>query len=226
MLLTFGKKPFQEQMKTKLTLLKSLLACGRNELVSVFLFFSFFQFFLQFFRSIVFKTGTLGSEPKENDAMRMNAWLTIARESIINRLTSKCGLQLKLSANSTNIFCRIRAPIKLLEVQADRDNYVLQLKGEIDPGSEHFWNVEVNNVAVEIEEEKQIYTLEEAKLILERLYRAGKISPNELVINPDLENQASFTRRVHALERIADRVPITNKFVPYAAFMCSKPHLR
>ena len=168
----------------------------------------------------------IGAEPKDEDAMRMNAWLTIAREAIIEQLTNKCGLQLKLSANSSQIFCRIRAPIKLLESQADKNDYPLQFRGEIDPGSEDFWNVEVNNIAVEIEEEKKIYSLDEAKLILEKLYRAGKISPNELLINPDQENQASYSRRIHALERIADKVPVTNKFIPYAPFLTNKPHLR
>ena len=43
----------------------------------------------------------------------------------------RCGLQLKLSANSSHIFCRLRAPIKLLELQADKDNYPLQFKGEV-----------------------------------------------------------------------------------------------
>jgi hypothetical protein len=73
----------------------------------------------------------IGSEPKDHDAMRMNAWLTIARETIIDQLTNKCGLQLKLSANSSHIFCRIRAPIKLLELQADNDGYCLQFRGEV-----------------------------------------------------------------------------------------------
>lgn len=74
-----------------------------------------------------------GSEPQDHDAMRMNAWLTIARETIIGQLTTRCGLQLKLSANSSNIFCRLRAPIRLLEIQADKDNYPLQFKGEVPP---------------------------------------------------------------------------------------------
>lgn len=167
-----------------------------------------------------------GSLPKPSDKIRMNAWLTIAREAIVDQLSRKCGLQLKLTANSTNIFCRIRAPIKLLEQQADRENYMLQLKGEIDPGSEHFWNKEINGKPVELEEEQRHLKIDEAKEILEKLYHAGKIPASELIINPDEETEDVLTRRVHALERIADQVPVTNRYVPYATLVSAKPHLR
>ena len=36
---------------------------------------------------------------------------------------------------------------------------------QIDPGSEEFWNVEMNGLAIEIEEEKKLYKIEEAKLV-------------------------------------------------------------
>ena len=32
--------------------------------------------------------------------------------------------------------------------------------------------------------------------------------------------------RVHVLERIADKVPVSNKYIAFAAFPSSKPHLR
>ena len=58
----------------------------------------------------------------------------------------------------------------------------LQFKGEIDPGSDDFWNKEVErkygkerkSVSLELEEEKIVYTKEDANAILERLYRAGE----------------------------------------------------
>ena len=58
----------------------------------------------------------------------------------------------------------------------------LQFRVEIDPGSDDFWNREVmrrqgkdqKSVSLELEEERIIYTKEEATSILERLYRAGK----------------------------------------------------
>ena len=66
--------------------------------------------------------------------------------------------------SESRIFCRIRAPMKLLELQADQDNYRLQLRDEIDPGIDQFWNLEIDRmneskgkvepVAIEQEEEK------------------------------------------------------------------------
>ena len=42
-------------------------------------------------------------------------------------------------------------------------------------------------VALEIEDERVIYTKEQANAILERLYKAGKIPPEEMYVNPDFE---------------------------------------
>jgi len=55
-------------------------------------------------------------------------------------------LLLTRSKSGNMLLVRIRVPIKLLEVQADIEDYKLQFKGEIDPGSEEFWNREVNRV--------------------------------------------------------------------------------
>lgn len=167
-----------------------------------------------------------GSIPQDSDAIRKKAWNTVAREAILDKLINASGLQCKLTANTKSIFCRIRAPIKLLELMADKENYRLQLRGEIDPGCEEFWNREllhrdeetdkVTYIPVELEEEKRLYTREEAVQILEKLYNAGKISPNDLSIKDETPTQWSL--RVHALERIADRVPIHNRYPAYADF--------
>eukprot|EP01035_Chromulina_nebulosa_P020166 gene20166-26180_t len=158
-----------------------------------------------------------GTEPNHGDSIRIKAWLTIAREAIVDQLSTSSGLQLRLSAHETSnqIFCRIRAPIKLLEIQANRLKYRLRLKGEIDPGSEEFWNREIREYtggvgrlrAVEIEEDKKIYTKDEANIILEKLYKCNKISASDLGVDPINETEKTWSRRVHALERIADRVP-------------------
>lgn len=167
-----------------------------------------------------------GSIPQNSDAIRKKAWNTVAREAILDKLIHASGLQCKLTANTKSIFCRIRAPVKLLELMADKENYRLQLRGEIDPGCEDFWNREllhrdeetdkVNYIPVELEEEKRLYTREEAVQILEKLYNAGKISPNDLAIKDETPQQWSL--RVHALERIADRVPVHNRYPAYADF--------
>jgi hypothetical protein len=57
------------------------------------------------------------------DEVLLVAWATIAREAMVDTFLARSGLQLKLSGNSRYIFCRIRAPIKLLELQADKEQY-------------------------------------------------------------------------------------------------------
>jgi hypothetical protein len=64
-----------------------------------------------------------GLYPQGADELLKLAWSTVAREAIIDTLINKSGLQLKLSADTKNIYCRVRAPIKLLEVQAHKEAY-------------------------------------------------------------------------------------------------------
>ena len=164
--------------------------------------------------------------PDDDDHLRETAWKTIAREAIIHKFTTKSGLQLKLTGNHEFIYCRVRAPMKLLELQADKDNYALQFKGEIDPGSAEFWNLTIKGKGpIELEEEKRTLTKDEANIILEKLYRAGKIPPSDLGVNTMRENEKAFTRRVHALERIADKIPVWNRYPAYAQFS-SEPQNR
>ena len=174
-----------------------------------------------------------GSAPEDSDFIRTKAWYTIAREAIIDELTTKSGLQCKLTSNGKNVFCRVRAPIKLLEMQADKTDYKLQFRPEIDPGSNDFFNRELlvrgengefQKVAVEKDEMEAELSRDEAMEILERLYKVGKISPNELGIKAD-ETAARWTNRVHALERVADRVPVFNKYPCYGSFT-TKEELR
>ena len=60
-------------------------------------------------------------------------------------------------------------------------------------------------VCLEIEEEKVERSRAEAAEILDKLLKAGKCGPIELAISPNDENIVMLNRRVHALERIADR---------------------
>jgi hypothetical protein len=170
-----------------------------------------------------------GALPSNKDRIRIFAWKSIAREAIVEKLALK-GLQLKLSSSKKSVYCRVRAPIKLLENQADIDNYPLQLRGEIDPGAKQFWNRTTDGTtsgrSVEIEEAERVLSLDEARLILERLYRAGKVPAADILINPDDESQDSWSQRVHALERIADQVPVYNLFPAYSSILSGKPHLR
>eukprot|EP01042_Synura_sphagnicola_P030091 gene30091-38770_t len=152
-------------------------------------------------------------------------WKNIVRKVVVEQLSKRSGLHLTTFSKGSKVYCRIRAPIKLLEIQAKREGHRLQFRGEIDPGSEDFWNIEVNGHAEELEEEKKHYTREEANKILEKLHNHGKISVMDLGVNRYKESQAMWSRRVHALERIADRVPVTERYPAYAPFT-TENHLR
>ena len=158
-------------------------------------------------------------------SISLSDWKVMARQVIIDQLSMKSGLQLKSFTKGGHVFCRIRAPIKLLELQAKREGYRLQFRGEIDPGSKDFWNVEVDGKAVELEEERKKYSREEANLILSKLHNFGKISVIDQGVNIYKETQAMWSRRVHALERIADRVPVYTTYAAYAPFT-SEAHMR
>lgn len=167
------------------------------------------------------------SKPENSEEqIRLKAWYTIAREAILDKFTRESGLQCKLTSDGKDVFCRVRAPIQLLEMEADRVDYKLQFRGEIDPGTEEFWNKQImqrdeegNPTLVQVEKQEAEIDLDrdEAEQILERLYTCGKISPNELGVKDD-ENSTAWTNRVHSLERIADKVPITNKYPCFVKF--------
>ena len=49
-----------------------------------------------------------------------------------------------------------------------------------------------------------------------RRYRAGKVGPNDMSVFDEAEpTKKHWSRRIHTLERIADRVPITNRYPAY-----------
>ena len=72
-------------------------------------------------------------------------------------------------------------------------------------------------------EERKVYEQDEANKILENLYKSGKISAMDLGVGVGEETAALRSRRIHALERMADEVPITNKYPAYAPFTVIPP---
>lgn len=54
--------------------------------------------------------------------------------------------------------------------------------------------------------------------------QAEKISPNDLAVFDDEALPNQWSRRVHALERIADRVAVTNRFPAYAEYTSDDRH--
>ncbi len=153
-----------------------------------------------------------GSE-HENVSIPFTDWQHFAREAIINTLYTS-GLQMKmtLSKNQKFVLCRLRAPATLIEEQAARENMRLQFRGEIDPGYDFWTEGEI------AEEQRLIPTKDKANELLEQLYQAGKISPNDLAVFNEEPTAKHWSRRIHALERIADKIPVTNRFPAYTEF--------
>ncbi len=153
-----------------------------------------------------------GSE-HENVSIPFTDWQHFAREAIINTLYTS-GLQMKmtLSKNQKFVLCRLRAPATLIEEQAARENMRLQFRGEIDPGYDFWTEGEI------AEEQRLIPTKDKANELLEQLYQAGKISPNDFAVFNEEPTAKHWSRRIHALERIADKIPVTNRFPAYTEF--------
>ena len=106
---------------------------------------------------------------------------TLFREMVCDTLSSNAGLQLKLSRgageNKDLIMCRIRAPVGVLETEADRVDYKLQFRDEVDPGPK-FWfqgrnNEEIRNEAMDLERS-------DAEERLKKLYEYQKITAKKL----------------------------------------------
>lgn len=151
---------------------------------------------------------------------------TLIRDHIIEVLSRRSGLQLKLSLSSSRLqqYCQVRAPISLLERKAVSIDYKLKFRPEVDPGRE-FWRRANGQDSygrpnyVELKEEAVLYSKSQANDILGELYRAGKIGPHDMAVFDEEEpTKKHWSRRVHTLERIVDRVPVTNEFPAYAPY--------
>lgn len=68
-------------------------------------------------------------------------FVELLRNSVIELLSQKSGLQLRRTRRRHVMYYRVRAPIRLLEQHAVAIGYRLQLRGEVDPGPD-FWNDE------------------------------------------------------------------------------------
>ncbi|KAH8095159.1 intracellular chloride channel [Aureococcus anophagefferens] len=107
---------------------------------------------------------------------------------------------------------------------ADALDYKFKFKDEVDPGIA-FWRRSSRNdregrpIYTEIAEEQVMYERFVAQEILEGLYKVSKIGPNDMGIFEDDEpSKKHWSRRIHTLERIVDRVPVSNPYAAYAAF--------
>jgi len=144
-------------------------------------------------------------------------WKRILLMGVVNVLSTRSGLQLKItiSRSKAHVLIRIRAPPRLLENFAEKTNYNLQMAWEVDPGSE-FWN------EVELGEEQKKVTLADAQKQLDIMFNAQKLPLSEYILDSS-EPPTRLKLKMNVLKRIADRVPVQNRFPAYCDF---QPHFR
>ena len=166
-----------------------------------------------------------GGEPAPHDTVPIESYQILVRELVIGVLSGSSGLQLKLSQSKDGdeIFCRVRAPLQVLERQADLLKYPLRFKGEVDPGPAFWTEDECREDSSEGPRMDNTYlsTREDAEKVLQKLYEVGKISPHDIEVFED-EQKPKWMARVHALERAADKVPVNNPFPAFAPFNRTK----
>jgi hypothetical protein len=117
------------------------------------------------------------------------------------------------------IYCRIRAPLALLEKKAAAISYHLQFKGEVDPGYEFWTKADRAGNLVEVEEEASLIpTKDLASEQLEGMFDQRLVSPRDMHVFENEPTPKHWSRRIHTLERIADHVHVTNPFPAFSAF--------
>ncbi|KAJ8611263.1 hypothetical protein CTAYLR_004169 [Chrysophaeum taylorii] len=173
------------------------------------------------------------SDAEGGDRIPMVAFQGLVREHVVEVLSGRAGLQLKIvgSSDGEKLYCLIRSPIRLLERKADQANYKLKFRKEVDPGREFWLKFSQHDYEkdqpeyVEIEEEQREYEKSAANEILEELYLAGKISENDMSVFDEFEpTKKHWSRRVHTLERVADKVPCTNRYPAYTDYSTDPQH--
>lgn len=171
-----------------------------------------------------FRTDAVSSA-QGGDTIPILTFQSLVRELIVDVLGRRAGLRLNLvpSTQGDKLYCLVRAPETLLEKKAESLHYKLRFRGEVDPGVE-FWqrwadhDAENRPIYVELREEQAVYEKNKANEILEDLFAVGKIGSNDSSVLSDEPTKKHWSRRIHTLERIADKVPVTNRYPAYGEF--------
>ena len=173
------------------------------------------------------------------DSVPFEAFQDLVRDLTIRLLTEgKRGRALQCSARASSdgrhVYCLARAPKRALERMASKRKHKLRFKAAVDPGRS-FWlkgGVAAASSAgpgeraatlafPELLEDGVLYDRPSANELLEDLYVAGKIEAADAAVFDDEEIvDGHWSRRIHVLERHADRVPVRNLYPAYAAFDC------
>jgi hypothetical protein len=145
-------------------------------------------------------------------SVRRGVFLDIARAATVELLSTK-QLELKLSSgkgpggdgsNSERVFCRVRAPLPLLETKAAEVGYRLPFRREVDPGWP-FWAAEGEADEERLAANGRLKSRAGALGALAAL-PSSAVSPHERQLYADEASAAQWSRRITCLERVADRV--------------------
>ncbi|CAK4079189.1 unnamed protein product [Aphanomyces euteiches] len=161
--------------------------------------------------------------PIDADTIPVGYFRELMRCIIIQRLEAIPGIALVTFTSSPSlhlskedesneeseyIYCLIRISRELLFQLADEYDTLVPIWPQIDPGSE-YWDTHDAEV---------VWTIEEAERELHRMFLEGQIHANEAQILPN-ETAAMVSRRIHAIQRIADRTidrtPLFPLYFPY-----------
>ncbi|RLO10028.1 hypothetical protein DYB28_003724 [Aphanomyces astaci] len=167
----------------------------------------FIQAWVEKFRSV---------SPIDVDTIPVGYFRELMRNIVIQRLESIPGLSLVTFTSSSSsssetkgslvetpkesnsdaeyIYCLIRVSRDLLFQQADLHNLLVPIWPEVDPGSE-YWD---------IHGPETVWTVDDAERELNRMFLQGETQADEAQLFDD-ESPAMVSRRIHAIQRIADR---------------------
>jgi len=171
-------------------------------------------------------------EVADGDTVPLESFRALTREHVVEELRAAgVDVTTRLSRDGTRVYALCRAQAARLEKEAARVGYALPFKAEVDPGRE-FWlggkyrDAEGRDCYPEIDEDNVVYDASEANELLEDLYRAGRVPPEDAAVFPPEEEPTArhWSRRLHALERVADRVPATNRWPAHAPYRLKRSH--
>ncbi|RHY34487.1 hypothetical protein DYB32_000911 [Aphanomyces invadans] len=150
--------------------------------------------------------------PIDVDTIPVGYFRELMRNIVIQRLESLPGISLVTFTSASTIdrtaqlqpgddttdakyiYCLLRVSRELLYRQADQSNILVPIWPEIDPGSE-YWD---------LHGPESVWTIDEAERELNRMFLQGEIQADEAQLFPN-ESPAMVSRRIHAIQRIADR---------------------
>ncbi|KAF1333503.1 hypothetical protein FI667_g2384, partial [Globisporangium splendens] len=140
--------------------------------------------------------------PQPQDTIPFRFFQELLREVMIQRFDAIAGLffQTSVSGDGTLLRLRFRPSLALLASMAHKAQLRVTMMAEIDPG-EAYWSSDPTRS----QRERVQWSKTGAQEELYRMFLAGKIPVDDAqLFEHDKEDMAMWSRRIHALKRIAD----------------------